>query len=185
MVYVFMSAVISTVVSESSLPKPSMTVMPSALRFSRMPLLCLCAHFIRREFNAGKSTRTSSTCTPRTLLPRASVTASATAINALLGTTSVRTAEPPRPWRSTKVTSAPSWRATSAASYPPGPPPMITSEVTCLFFPMAIDLSYRLEMLMLRGSLEHIDHHVECGAWVHERESAHSFTLPRRRCDEC
>ena len=46
------------------------------------------------------------------------------------GTQSVSTADPPRPSRSTTVTSAPSWAATSAASYPPGPPPMITTRVT-------------------------------------------------------
>src|SRR5262249_52710301 len=53
------------------------------------------------------------------------VRASAIAINALLGTQSVSTQAPPRPSRSTTVTSAPSCAATSAASYPPGPPPMI------------------------------------------------------------
>ena len=43
------------------------------------------------------------------------------------GTQSVSTAEPPSPSRSTTVTSAPSCAATSAASYPPGPPPRITT----------------------------------------------------------
>ncbi len=47
----------------------------------------------------------------------------------LLGTASVSTAEPPRPSRSTIVTSAPSCAATSAASYPPGPPPSTTTRV--------------------------------------------------------
>src|SRR5690606_27534964 len=51
------------------------------------------------------------------------------AMRVLLGTQSVRTVDPPRPSRSTRVTSAPSLRATSAASYPPGPPPMITTWV--------------------------------------------------------
>ncbi len=41
---------------------------------------------------------------------------------------------PPRPSRSTRVTSAPSWAATRAASYPPGPPPTITTRVTAPLF---------------------------------------------------
>ena len=41
---------------------------------------------------------------------------SAVAMRVLDGTTSVSTAAPPSPWRSTTVTSAPSRRATSAAS---------------------------------------------------------------------
>ena len=49
------------------------------------------------------------------------------AIRVLLGTQSVSTAEPPSPSESTTVTSAPSWAATSADSYPPGPPPRITT----------------------------------------------------------
>ena len=41
---------------------------------------------------------------------------SAVAMRVLLGTQSVSTAEPPMPSLSTRVTSAPSWAATSAAS---------------------------------------------------------------------
>ncbi len=41
---------------------------------------------------------------------------SAAAISVLEGTTSVRTAAPPNPWRSTRVTRAPSFAATMAAS---------------------------------------------------------------------
>src|SRR5450631_408217 len=54
-------------------------------------------------------------------------------IRVLLGTQSVRTAAPPRPSRSTTVTDAPRWAATRAASYPPGPPPRITTDVPCSF----------------------------------------------------
>src|SRR5450631_2814957 len=50
-------------------------------------------------------------------------------IRVLLGTQSVSTAAPPRPSRSTTVTEAPRWAATRAASYPPGPPPRITTDV--------------------------------------------------------
>ncbi len=54
--------------------------------------------------------------TPRLALDAAAVMALAVATRVLLGTQSVRTADPPGPSRSTRVTSAPSWRATSAAS---------------------------------------------------------------------
>ena len=43
------------------------------------------------------------------------------------GTTSVRTAEPPTPRLSIRVTRAPMRAATVAASYPPGPPPMMAT----------------------------------------------------------
>lgn len=58
------------------------------------------------------------------------VITSAVAIRVFDGTQSVSTDAPPRPSQSTTVTSAPSCAATSAASYPPGPPPMITIRVT-------------------------------------------------------
>ena len=51
------------------------------------------------------------------------------AMSVLDGTQSVSTQAPPRPSESTTVTSAPSWAATSAASYPPGPPPMMATLV--------------------------------------------------------
>src|SRR5688572_26756242 len=46
------------------------------------------------------------------------------------GTQSSSTHAPPAPAASTTVTSASSWAATRAASYPAGPPPMITIWVT-------------------------------------------------------
>ncbi len=60
---------------------------------------------------------------------------SAVAISVFDGTQSVSTDAPPRPSQSTTVTSAPAWAATSAASYPPGPPPMITIRVTSPIVP--------------------------------------------------
>ena len=54
--------------------------------------------------------------TPSSAAPPTSVISSAVAISVLLGTQSVRTAEPPIPSLSTTVTSAPSWAATRAAS---------------------------------------------------------------------
>lgn len=50
------------------------------------------------------------------------------ATSALLGTQSVSTAAPPMPSLSTMSTFAPNAAATSAASYPPGPPPTMTTE---------------------------------------------------------
>src|SRR5256886_16792542 len=47
-------------------------------------------------------------------------------MNALDGTQSHSTQAPPAPSASTNVTWASSWAATNAASYPAGPPPMIT-----------------------------------------------------------
>src|SRR6185312_13517779 len=52
------------------------------------------------------------------------------AMNVFDGTQSVSTQAPPGPSASTRVTSASSWAATKAASYPPGPPPMITIRLT-------------------------------------------------------
>src|SRR6202012_2489376 len=49
--------------------------------------------------------------------------------SALDGTQSVSTHAPPSPSRSASVTWAPSCAATSAASYPPGPPPMIATRM--------------------------------------------------------
>ena len=66
---------------------------------------------------------------PSAPLARTCVADSATASRALLGTQSVSTADPPIPSESTSVTSAPIWAATRAASYPPGPPPTITTAV--------------------------------------------------------
>ena len=64
---------------------------------------------------------------PSSLASSMSAISSAVAISVLLGTQSVSTAEPPIPSVSTTVTSAPSWAATRAASYPPGPPPTTTT----------------------------------------------------------
>src|SRR3546814_19709638 len=65
--------------------------------------------------------------TPSSAEAATSVITSAVAIRVLLGTQSVSTADPPRPSVSTSVTSAPSCAAPSADSYPPGPPPLMTT----------------------------------------------------------
>ena len=77
---------------------------------------------------AGRSTLT---CGSRAVSPRFGAASSHVATSAvehsvLEGTQSHRTHAPPIPSRSTNVTSAPSSAATCAASYPAGPPPMIT-----------------------------------------------------------
>src|SRR5690606_22035330 len=83
-----------------------------------------------RSLTAARSARGAfGTSTPSSADRLTSCNRSDVAIRVLLGTQSVRTVDPPSPSRSTKVTSAPSLRATSAASYPPGPPPMITTWV--------------------------------------------------------
>src|SRR3954471_5704977 len=56
-------------------------------------------------------------------------------MNVFDGTQSVSTQAPPGPASSTRVTSASSCAATRAASYPPGPPPMITIRLTTLLPP--------------------------------------------------
>ena len=61
------------------------------------------------------------------------------AMRVLDGTQSVSTQAPPRPSASTTVTRAPSCAATSAASYPPGPPPRIaTSACDWLTMPHSV-----------------------------------------------
>ena len=83
-----------------------------------MSSLCAWASALTRRLTRARSTRTPSSpiITPSSLAPATSVISSAVAISVLLGTQSVRTAEPPSPSVSTTVTSAPSWAATRAAS---------------------------------------------------------------------
>src|SRR5580658_1417471 len=60
---------------------------------------------------------------PRCAVACRNVIAVEVSISDLDGTQSVSTQAPPGPSSSTTVTSAPSCAPTSAASYPPGPPP--------------------------------------------------------------
>ena len=66
---------------------------------------------------------------PRLAEPRSRTIVSEVAMSVFDGTQSVSTQAPPSPSESTTVTRAPSWAATRAASYPPGPPPRITTLV--------------------------------------------------------
>src|SRR5215831_19363784 len=72
-------------------------------------------------------------------MPRAAVPSSAAirfdvAIRVLDGTQSESTHDPPGPCSSTTVTRAPNCAATRAASYPPGPPPMITTRGALMIY---------------------------------------------------
>ena len=93
---------------------------------------CCCASALMRPLTERTSTATSPATvpTPTRGASRNAVTRSLVAISVLLGTQSVSTHAPPMPSRSTTVTVAPSWAATSADSYPAGPPPTITMRVT-------------------------------------------------------
>ena len=80
-----------------------------------MSALCAAASCLMRWLTSPRSTpmsEGSGVCplmrTPRLALLAAAVMTFAVAMRALLGTQSVSTAEPPRPSRSTTVTSAPS-----------------------------------------------------------------------------
>ena len=90
-----------------------------------------CASAITRSLATAMSARASrGTSTPSSADDSTSVRRSDVAMSVLLGTQSVSTVEPPGPSRSIRVTSAPRRAATNAASYPPGPPPMIATCAT-------------------------------------------------------
>src|SRR2546430_818729 len=87
------------------------------------------ANRLTRTCTARASTLTAASppaCTPNSSVSRYEVTTSEEAMNVFDGTQSDSTQAPPAPSASTTVTSASNWAATRAASYPAGPPPMIT-----------------------------------------------------------
>ena len=113
-------------------PSPMMMRTPARSKVVRISPDCSLARSSKRWLTTEKSVTAESS--PSTWTPKVSAcftrrTASAVAIKVFDGTTSVSTAEPPMPARSTTVTLAPSWAAPMAASYPPGPPPRITNRV--------------------------------------------------------
>src|SRR5690606_35225692 len=126
----------------SSRPRPRSTRAPARVTEAVMSCDWARASRFTRRLTLPRSTPTTraacSMCgvSSATMLPSSSydeskvVITSAVAMRVLDGTQSVSTDAPPRPSASTTVTSAPSCAATSAASYPPGPPPMITIRVT-------------------------------------------------------
>ena len=102
---------------------PRTTRTPSRSRRAWMSSDWAAASRFTRSLTAARSTetrpgagRSAAMRTPRSPLSAARVITSAVAMRVLLGTQSVSTHEPPRPSRSTTVTSAPSCAATSAAS---------------------------------------------------------------------
>ncbi len=108
-----------------SLPRPSMIVTPAASSDSRMSWDWLRASSRSRELTVEKSAQASVVYespsswpkrTPNAVEALTRRIASAVAMSVFDGTTSVSTAEPPTPFSSTMVTSAPAWAATSAAS---------------------------------------------------------------------
>src|SRR5580693_9217358 len=118
---------VTTVCGAASTPVPSMTLTPSA---ASRPATS--ADWARARDRIRAFSRWASTAAPGpTWMPSAAELSRAAiraelAIRVLEGTQSVRTHAPPRPSRSITVTAAPSCAATRAASYPPGPPPIMT-----------------------------------------------------------
>ena len=121
----------TTAPGPSRRPRPARSRTPERTQRRAVSSLCAVASALMRVFTAARSTATAPAAPviPRASLARTCVADSATASSALLGTQSVSTAEPPIPSESISVTCAPIWAATRAASYPPGPPPTITTEV--------------------------------------------------------
>src|SRR5215469_12148010 len=107
-----------------------MTFTPSADSRDATSADCAMASARTLAYRRAASTRTAPFRSELTSSPRPGEASMAAIIPELAmsvfdGTQSVSTQAPPRPSRSTTVTSAPSCAATRAASYPPGPPPII------------------------------------------------------------
>src|SRR5438067_1316935 len=107
--------------------RPGTQVTPALTSLVWMSADWARASFLTRPWTAGASRLTAPPCTPNSSVSRYPVTTSETAMKVLDGTQSDSTQAPPAPASSTTVTSASSWAATRAASYPAGPPPMITT----------------------------------------------------------
>ena len=124
-----------TLEGDTSRPIPRQIRTPTVSSRSSMSRLCAEARSRMRSLTAPRSAAASCPLfTPSKRTPSPPATSMRereceVEIRVLLGTQSVRTAAPPKPSRSTTVTDAPRWAATSAASYPPGPPPRTTTDV--------------------------------------------------------
>ena len=114
----------TTALSLSSRPCPEMMRTPASTSEARMSSDCWRASESRRLLTAPRliaisglsglpSLPRANSCTPRSPARVIATAASAVAMSVLDGTTSVITAEPPMPARSTTVTSAPSCAAAS------------------------------------------------------------------------
>ncbi len=113
--------------SSSSRPWPEMMRTPASMSEARISSDCWRASDSSRLLTAVRLIAISglsglppsvlaNSWTPSSPAPAIATAASAVAMRVFDGTTSVMTAEPPMPARSTTVTSAPSWAAASAAS---------------------------------------------------------------------
>src|SRR5580658_9659423 len=108
-----------TVLGPARRPGAAMTLTPSAASLAAMSADWALARSVILLYR--RAALTVAMPSPADLLSRA--IALEVSMSALEGTQSVSTQAPPSPSESTTVTSAPSWAATRAASYPPGPPP--------------------------------------------------------------
>ncbi|KAF0966445.1 hypothetical protein MLGJGCBP_00368 [Rhodococcus sp. T7] len=107
---------------------------------------CACARLFTRAWICGRATVacSGSSAIPRSVARRMSVRTPVEAMKVLDGTQSNRTQAPPTPSESIKETEAPCCAATNAASYPAGPPPMITIRVICPPIHLTTGVSGRL-----------------------------------------
>ncbi len=107
--------------------RPSMISTPAISSLWRMSADWAAARLRTRSCTYATSMvmSSSSTTTPNRAASRTAVRPPADAMNVLDGTQSNSTQLPPGPAGSTRVTWPPYWAATSAASYPAGPPPSI------------------------------------------------------------
>src|SRR5271155_1401170 len=115
-----------TVPGPSRRPLALITLMPSAASRAVMSADWARARSVIRSYSRAALT----VARPPVAMPSPAdrlsrVIALDVSMSVLDGTQSVSTQAPPSPSESTTVTSAPSWAATRAASYPPGPPPRI------------------------------------------------------------
>src|SRR5580658_8263809 len=113
-----------TVLGPARRPGAAMTLTPSAASLAAMSADWALARSVILLYRRAALTVARPPLampSPADLLSRA--IALEVSMSALEGTQSVSTQAPPSPSESTTVTSAPSWTATRAASYPPGPPP--------------------------------------------------------------
>src|SRR5580704_15192056 len=134
-----------TVPGPSRRPLALITLMPSAASRAVMSADWARARSVIRSYSRAALT----VARPPVAMPSPAdrlsrVIALDVSMSVLDGTQSVSTQAPPIPSESTTVTSAPSWAATRAASYPPGPPPRIAMVCRDMVSPLArVAVRYR------------------------------------------
>src|SRR5580704_12283172 len=134
-----------TVPGPSRRPLALITLMPSAASRAVMSADWARARSVIRSYSRAALT----VARPPVAMPSPAdrlsrVIALDVSMSVLDGTQSVSTQAPPSPSESMTVTSAPSWAATRAASYPPGPPPRIAMVCRDMVSPLArVAVRYR------------------------------------------